>query len=104
MGLKDKLKRLQRAVGVQTTVLVCQECGEELTVLDGIELDLIAHEWAEEQRRRGRGHEIHGETHPDVYRIVNHSHGELSLVDTSTGEPWLKGLIGFGAWESLDGA
>ena len=55
MGLKDKLKRLQRAGGVQTTVLVCQECGEELTVLDGIELDLIGHEWAEEQRSPGRG-------------------------------------------------
>ena len=86
MGLKDKLKRLQRAVGFETTVLVCLECSEELRVRDGIELDLIAHEWAEEQRRRGRGHEIHGETHPDVFLINDHPCPWAALRNKYTGE------------------
>lgn len=54
MGLKDKLKRLQRIAGEETT-LVCQRCGEELRVRDGIELDLLAHEWAEEAGPGARG-------------------------------------------------
>jgi hypothetical protein len=91
MGLKDKLKRLRRTAGIETTVLVCLECGEELKVRDGIELDLIAHEWAEEQRRRGRGHEIYGETHPDVFLINNHPCPWTALRHKHTNErlfPW----------------
>ena len=87
MGLKDKLKRLQRIAGEETTTLVCQECGEELTVRDGIELDLIAHEWAEEQRRRGQGHELYGETHPDVFLFNNHSCDWTALRNKYTGKP-----------------
>ena len=91
MGLKDKLKRLQRIAGEETTTLVCQECGEELRVRDGIELDLLAHEWAEEQRRRGRGHEVHGDTYPDVYLVNHHPCGWTALRYKYTGErlfPW----------------
>ena len=91
MGLKDKLKRLQRAAGVETTVLVCQDCGEELRVQDGIELDLLAHEWVEEQRRRGREPEVYGEMHPDVFLINNHPCPWTALRNKYTGErlfPW----------------
>ena len=104
MGIRDRLPKLEGVAHEETVLLRCLECSEEIRVQEGLELDLVAHEWAEEQRRRGRGYEIHGETHPDVYLIVNHPHGELSLIDTSTGEPWLKGLIGAHAWEPPDGA
>ena len=87
MGLKAKLKRLQRIASEETATFVCQECGEELTVRDGIELDLLAHDWAEEQRRRGRGPEVYGETHPDVYLVNDHPCGWTALRHMYTGEP-----------------
>lgn len=58
---------------------------------EGIELYLIAHEWGEEQRRRGRGDQIYGETHPDVYLINNHPCPWTALRYKYTGErlfPW----------------
>jgi hypothetical protein len=103
VGIRNRLRKLEEAAQEETVLLRCLECGEELRVQEGLEIDLVAHEWAEEQRRRGRGHEIYGETHPDVYLIASHPHSELSLVDTGTGEPWLKGLIGAPAWEPPDG-
>ena len=95
---------LEEATESEKVLLRCLKCGEELRVAGGLQLDFIAHEWAEEQKRRGRGNEAHGETHPDLYLIVNHPHSELSLIDTSTGERWLKGLIGSHVSESCDGA
>lgn len=92
MSLRGRIKRLEREAGEDMVVLVCKECGEELRVRDGLELDLVAHSWAEEAKKRGV--EVYGETPSDVYRVLDHPHGELSLADISTGEPWLKGLIG----------
>jgi hypothetical protein len=103
VGIRDRLRKLEEATEDETVLLRCLECGEQLRVADGLELDLVAFEWAEEQRRRGRGSEIHGETHPNVYFIVNHPHSELSLIDTSTGERWLQGLIGSHLLEPPDG-
>jgi uncharacterized protein YbaR (Trm112 family) len=84
--LRRRITRLERTADGETKTLVCQECGEELRIRDGIELDLLAHEWAEEQRRRGRGHEIHGETHPDVFLINNHPCDWTALRYKYTGE------------------
>jgi hypothetical protein len=102
VGISDRLRKLETAAEDETVLLRCPECGEELRVEGGLQLDLIAHDWAEEQKRRG--HKTYGETHPDVYLIVNHPHSQLSLIDTSTGEAWLKGLIGASTWEPLDEA
>jgi hypothetical protein len=73
----------------ETATLVCQECGEEFKVRYGIELDLVAHAWAEGFKERGG--EVYQETPADALALVNHEHSELSLRNKSTGErlfPW----------------
>jgi hypothetical protein len=84
MGLKDKMRRLQRAAEGEFTTLVCQECGEEFVVREGVELELVAHAWAEGYKERGG--EVYQETPPDVLAIANHRHGELSFINKRTGE------------------
>jgi hypothetical protein len=89
MGLKDKMRRLERAAERETATLVCQECGEEFRVRHGIELDLVAHAWA--QGYKERGGEVYQETPADALALVNHEHSELSLINKRTGErlfPW----------------
>jgi hypothetical protein len=85
MGLKDKMRRPQRrAAEGEIATLVCQECGEQFVVREGIELDLVAHSWAEEYERRGG--KVYGETPPDALAVANHRHGELSFINKRTGE------------------
>jgi hypothetical protein len=50
MGIRDRLRKLEVAAGDETVLLRCLECGEESRVQDGLQLDLVAHEWAEEQK------------------------------------------------------
>jgi hypothetical protein len=73
MSLRDKIRRLERAAEGEVAVLVCQECGEELRVRDGVELDLVADSWAERQRERGL--KVYGETPEDVHLSNNHPCG-----------------------------
>jgi hypothetical protein len=94
MGLKDKLRRLERAAEGEFMTLVCQECGEEFIAREGVELELVAHSWAEEHKRRGGT--VYQETPPDALAIANHPHGELSLVDKRTGER------PFASWGGID--
>jgi hypothetical protein len=84
LGLRDKLRRLERAAEGEPTTLVCQECGEQFALRESIELDLVAHSWAEEYKRRGG--KVYQETPPDALAIANHSHSELSLMNKSTGK------------------
>jgi hypothetical protein len=84
MGLRDKMRRLQRATEGEFTTLVCRECGEEFVARDGVELDLVAHSWAEEHKRRGGT--VYQETPPDALAIAIHPHGELSFINKRTGE------------------
>jgi hypothetical protein len=93
MGLRDKMRRLERAAEGEITILVCQECGEEFVAREGVELDLVAHEWAEEHERRGGT--VYQETPPDALVIANHPHSELSLVDKRTGERL------FASWDGI---
>jgi hypothetical protein len=78
------LRRLERAAEGEPTTLVCQECGEQFALRESIELDLVAHSWAEEYKRRGG--KVYQETPPDALAIANHSHSELSLMNKSTGK------------------
>jgi hypothetical protein len=83
------MRRLERATGEEIMTLVCQECGEELRVRQGIELDLVAESWAEEYKRRGG--EVYGETPEDVRLINNHPCNWTALRNKHTGErlfPW----------------
>jgi hypothetical protein len=84
MGIRDRLRRLEHSAEGEIATLVCQECGEEFRVRAGIELDLVAHTWAEEYKKRGGV--AYGETPPDALALVNHPHSVLSLVDKRTGE------------------
>jgi hypothetical protein len=89
MGLRNRLRMLEHSAEGEITTLVCRECGEEFVVREGVELDLVAHAWAEGFKERGG--KVYQETPPDVLALVNHEHGELSLMNMSTGErlfPW----------------
>jgi hypothetical protein len=95
MGLRDKLKRLERAVEGETVALVCVECGEELTVAEDTDLALLAHEWV-----HGSDGESHQPTPPDVFVITGHRCGWESLEVKATGKTWPLmdiggGMIGF---------
>jgi hypothetical protein len=97
--LRSWIKRLERVAGEETTVLVCQECGEEWRVSRDLDLEYITWEWLQatgEENLSGRPID------PDVHLIDKHPHSELSLIDKSTGEPWLKGLLGPRAWEDSE--
>jgi hypothetical protein len=83
------LRRLEHCAEGEIATLECQECGEELRVRDGIELDLVAHSWAEEMKKRG--HEVYGETPEDVHLINNHPCGWTALRHKYTDQrlfPW----------------
>jgi hypothetical protein len=91
MGIRDRLRRLERGAEDEITTLVCQECGQEFRVQAGIEFELVAYAWAEGMKERG--HEGHYQQPPeDVLRINRHPHSELSLVDKRTG----RGLFEWG--------
>jgi hypothetical protein len=93
MRLRDRLRNLEHSAEGEIATLVCRECGEEFVVRQGIELDLVAHAWAEGYKERGG--EVYRETPADALALVNHEHSELSLINKRTGErlfPW--GVIG----------
>jgi uncharacterized protein YbaR (Trm112 family) len=85
MGLRERLRRLEHSAESEIATLVCQECGEEFRVRQGIELDLVAQAWAEGAKERG--HKVYGETPEDVHRINAHRCGWQALRHKYTGEP-----------------
>jgi hypothetical protein len=83
LGLKDRLRRLQKAAGERTTELVCQECGERLTAPRDIALRITYAVWLKRRAER-RGEPVPNED-PVVERIESHPHD--ALVDVRTGRP-----------------
>jgi hypothetical protein len=96
VGLRDKLRRLERAAEGEMVTLLCRECGEELTVAEDTDLAYLAFEWAQET-----GEQSYRPTPLDVFVVVEHEqHGEAPLVVKATGKPWPLmdiggGMIGF---------
>jgi hypothetical protein len=84
VGIRDRLRHLERAAEDETVLLRCLECGEELRVREGIELDLVAEAWAEERKRRGN--RVSWEAPEDVHRINNHPCSWTALRHKYTGE------------------
>ena len=85
MGLRDKLKRLERATDVRTVELRCPECGAEFAAKgEDPLLDYLAHEWA-----KGYEGETYRETPADVVRIANHEHDPSLMINKATGKPWV---------------
>jgi hypothetical protein len=83
VGLRDRMRRLERAVEGETVTLRCRECGEELTVAENTDLAYLAWEWVQES-----GAKSYQPTPPDVFVIAEHPHGLGSLEVKATGKPW----------------
>jgi hypothetical protein len=95
MGLRGKLRRLERLSEGETVTLVCQECGEEVRVAEDTGPALVAWDWLQET-----GAESYQPTPKDVFVIVghrrSHEHGASALVKKATGEPWPLTIRGAG--------
>jgi hypothetical protein len=85
VGIRDKMKRLERAAETETLAAVCLECGEEQRVRHGILVELTALEW--KMHQDGEHEEPPADTPSDVRWVWEHPHGGLSLVDKYTHEP-----------------
>jgi hypothetical protein len=85
MGLRDKLRRLERRSEGETVTLVCQECGEEFRVAEDTGPALVAFEWQEHT-----GAKSYQPTPKDVFVLRGHKHAgsRAPLVKKATGEPW----------------
>lgn len=76
MGLRDKLKRLERQAEGEYTALVCQTCGERFGVAVDTDLEYLAWEWTQET-----GEKSYREPHPDVFVIA----------EPTPRPPWISG-------------
>jgi hypothetical protein len=83
LGLKDRLRRLQKASGERPTELVCEVCGERLTVPRDITLRLTYAAW--HKRRAERRGEPVVQDDPIIKLMESHPHD--ALVNVRTGRP-----------------
>jgi hypothetical protein len=84
VGLKDRLRRLQKVSGEHTTELVCQEYGERMRVPRDIALRITRAVWLKRRAER-RGEPVASEDDPVMKLIESHPHD--ALVDVRTGRP-----------------
>jgi len=101
IGLRDRLRRLERDADVRTVELVCPECNAKF-VAKGEDplLDYLAHEWA-----KGYDGETYRETPVNVVRIASHEHDPSLMVNKVTGKPWVaEGLPALSKVGVRDGA
>jgi hypothetical protein len=83
VGLRGRLRMLERKAQGGTVTLRCRECGDELTVAEDTDLSYLAWEWAQET-----GAKSYRPTPLDVFVSANHSHGLGSLEVKAIGKPW----------------
>jgi|SRR5215208_322875 len=88
MGLRGRLRNLERAAEAETMTLMCRHCGEEMRVNRDTDLEYIAYLWTLET-----GAKSYQPTPPDVFVVANHPHEGEALIDKATGRPWLEGLL-----------
>jgi hypothetical protein len=80
VGIKGRLKRLERGANSEMVKLVCPECGEEFKAAGDAALQFLVHEWREDS--------IAGS--PDILlRIAEHEHDPSLMINKATGKPWL---------------
>jgi hypothetical protein len=91
MGLRGKLRRLERLSEGETVTLLCQKCGEEFRVAEDTGPALVAWDWLQQT-----GAESYQPTPKDVFVIVGHEHGASALVKKATGESWPLTIRGAG--------
>jgi hypothetical protein len=95
MGLRDKLKRLERRSEGETLVARCEVCGEEMRIRGGILPDLAVLEWQMDQEG---SEELPADTPADMRWVWNHECDPLCLRDKQTGEHifgalWERGVL-----------
>lgn len=87
MGIRERLRNLEREAEGEYDALVCRECGERFQVAVDTDLAYLAWEWAQEMGERS-----YQETPADVFLIAEHAHGDEhpleTLVYEATGKPW----------------
>ena len=82
MGLRDKLRRLERRSEAETVLARCEACGEEMRVREGILLDVAVLGWQMHQQGGG----VPPSTPADIRWAWGHGCDPLCLRDKSTGE------------------
>jgi hypothetical protein len=88
MGLRDRLRRLERKADVVTVELSCPECDAEFKATGDPVLEYLAYEWS-----KGYDGESYRETPADVVRIANHEHDPSLMINKATGKPWCGELL-----------
>ncbi len=86
MGLRDRLKKLERETRGERYELVCPECGEAFTLYGDAPVEYLVWEWARGQAEPG---ETHRETPADMLRAFEHGHDPGAFVEKHSGLPFL---------------
>jgi hypothetical protein len=82
MGLRDKLKRLERNAQGGRWELRCPACGWEITCQGDVPLNLILLDWEQSQPEPNlTGY------HPDLLRLASHEHDPEDFIDKRSGLP-----------------
>jgi hypothetical protein len=84
MGLRDKLRRLEREAEGKSMTLVCPECGEEFVAYGDVALECIAYGWSKESGEKG-----YRETPEDIKQLFEHEHGLETFVEKTSGLPFM---------------
>ncbi len=72
MGLRDRLKRLERAAGDHFTTATCPVCGETVRTPGDLALALLAAQWVREMGTKR-------DEDPVVSRVLDHPHEAFLL-------------------------
>jgi hypothetical protein len=84
MGLRDRLRHLERAAQGEMQDIRCRVCGEAYRVHTNASVEYLAHWWAHEYPGKN-----YRKTPQEVMRLVEHPHDASEFVDTASGDPWL---------------
>ena len=88
MGLRDRLKRLEKAAEAETMTLVCPECGAEFVAHGDVPLEFIVHQWVKETGEAG-----HHETPDSILRLFAHEHAPGAFLEKGSGLPFLSRAV-----------
>ena len=88
MGLRDRIRRLERGHEDARRTLICPECGEQFVVYGREHYDPAAN-FLLTLWKKGYQGGPYREPPEDIRRVAEHEHDASEFVDTATGDPWL---------------
>jgi hypothetical protein len=88
-SLTRRADRLAKAGGLERTVLLCPECGEEFVVFGDAPLEFIAYDYC-----RVTGEKNYRETPEDMLRAFEHEHDPGGFLKKRSGLPFLSKAAG----------